>query len=60
VGLGEYCGEGFDRVLADREDLLAPDCERVFFGLRSEDEFLASIPPRFFAGLHPQFFRFVP
>ena len=54
------CGSGYDRVLADREDVLAPDCEKVFFGLGSEDEFLASIPPSFFAGLHPQVFRFVP
>ena len=23
------CGEGFDRVFADRADLIAPDCERV-------------------------------
>jgi hypothetical protein len=42
-------------VLADREDLLAPDCERVFFGLGSEYEFIASIPPSFFEGLHPEF-----
>jgi hypothetical protein len=24
------CGSGFDRVLADRADLIAPACERVF------------------------------
>ena len=23
------CGGGFDRVFADRKDLVAPDCERV-------------------------------
>ena len=54
------CGSGYDRVLADREDVLASDCEKVFLGLGSEDEFLESIPPSFFAGLHPQFFEFVP
>jgi hypothetical protein len=54
------CGEGFDRVLADRKDVLAPDCEKVFFGLGSEDEFIASIPQSFFEGLHPQFMQFLP
>ena len=49
------CGEGFDRVLADRKDVLADDCEKVFFGLGSEDEFIASIPQSFFEGLHPEF-----
>ena len=54
------CGEGFDRVLADRKDVLADDCERVFIGFGSEDEFIASIPQSFFEGLHPQFFQFLP
>jgi Ca2+-binding RTX toxin-like protein len=49
------CGGGFDRVLADRKDLLADDCERVFIGFGSEDEFIASIPQGFFEGLHPEF-----
>ncbi len=49
------CGEGFDRVLADRKDVLADDCERVFIGLGSFDEFFASIPQSFFEGLHPVF-----
>ncbi len=53
------CGSGFDRVLVDRKDVLAPDCEKVFFGLGSEDEFIASIPDSFFAGLHPEFFEIV-
>jgi hypothetical protein len=32
------CGSGFDRVLADRQDLVAPDCEkvRVVHGSRAE------------------------
>lgn len=44
------CGGGFDRVLADRKDVLANDCERVFFGtsLRSENAFFGSFPPRYF------------
>ena len=49
------CGDGFDRVWADREDLVAPDCERVFFGFASEERFFESIPDRFFRGLHPVF-----
>ena len=49
------CGGGFDRVIADRKDVLAPDCEKVFFGFGSEDEFIASIPQSFFEGLHPEF-----
>jgi hypothetical protein len=47
------CGDGFDRVLADRADVVAPDCERVFVGVREIDAFFASIPPSFFEGLAP-------
>jgi Ca2+-binding RTX toxin-like protein len=54
------CGGGFDRVIVDRKDVLAPDCEKVFFGLGSEDEFIESIPQSFFEGLHPQFTQFLP
>jgi Ca2+-binding RTX toxin-like protein len=54
------CGGGFDRVIVDRKDVLAPDCEKVFFGFGSEDEFIASIPQSFFEGLHPQFSQFLP
>jgi Ca2+-binding RTX toxin-like protein len=53
------CGGGFDRVLADRKDVLAPDCEKVLVGFGSADEFTASIPQSFFAGLHPQFEQFL-
>jgi hypothetical protein len=49
------CGEDFDRVIADRKDVLADDCERVFIGFGSEDEFIASIPQSFLEGLHPEF-----
>jgi Ca2+-binding RTX toxin-like protein len=54
------CGGGFDRAIVDREDVLAPDCEKVFVGFGSEDEFIESIPQSFFEGLHPQFFQFLP
>jgi hypothetical protein len=54
------CGGGFDRVLADSEDLVSPDCERVRIVhgsreevLQQEEEFLASIPPSFFEALQP-------
>ncbi len=47
------CGSGFDRVLADRKDVVAPDCERVFVGVAAEEEFRESIPQSFFEGLPP-------
>jgi len=45
------CGDGLDRVLVDRKDLVAPDCEKVFVGLSSSDAFFNSIPESFFEGL---------
>ena len=55
------CGGGFDRMISDRKDLVAPDCERVRIVHGSleevrqqEEEFFASIPPSFFEGL-PRF-----
>ena len=52
------CGGGFDRVLADREDTVARDCERVKIvrGSREEvrdqeDAFFESLPESFLAGL---------
>jgi hypothetical protein len=45
------CGSGFDRVLADRKDMVAPDCEKVSFG--DAEKFYESIPESFFEGLHP-------
>jgi Ca2+-binding RTX toxin-like protein len=42
------CGSGFDRVLADRTDVIAADCERVFFGRRNIDAFFESIPESFY------------
>jgi len=54
------CGGGFDRILADRKDLIAPDCERVRIVRGSfeevkqqEEEFFESIPQSFFEGLPP-------
>jgi Ca2+-binding RTX toxin-like protein len=32
------CGGGFDRVVADTKDLVAPDCERVRRGFTPEKE----------------------
>ena len=50
------CGSGFDRVLADGKDVVAPDRERVFVGLRNADAFDDSIPQSFFNGLNPEIF----
>ncbi len=54
------CGDGFDRVLADRKDVVAPDCERVRITRgtaeevsQQEEQFFASIPQSFFEGLAP-------
>ena len=48
------CGDGFDRVLADRKDTVARDCEKVFVGFDSADRFFESIPANFDEGL-PRF-----
>ncbi len=54
------CGSGFDRVLADRKDTVARDCERVKIVRGSREEvieqqgaFFESIPRSFFRGLPP-------
>src|SRR5215213_5563566 len=47
------CGSGFDRVLADRTDVIAPNCERVFFGRRNIDAYFNSFPESFWEGLPP-------
>ena len=49
------CGSGIDRVLVDRADVLAPDCEKVSIGLAAADKFFNSIPQSFIEGLPPQF-----
>ena len=58
------CGSGFDRVLSDRADRVAPDCEKVVVVhgsvedvLRQFEEFNESIPRSFFRGLPPNPFR---
>ena len=55
------CGGGFDRVLADRKDVVADDCERVrvVHGSRAqvldqEEAFFESLPPS--AALGEEFF----
>ena len=54
------CGGGFDRVVADRKDTVARDCERVKIVrgsreevLEQEEAFFESIPRSFFRGLPP-------
>jgi Ca2+-binding RTX toxin-like protein len=44
------CGSGFDRVAADRKDVIAPNCERVFFGSSTAtmNRFFGSFPSSFF------------
>jgi hypothetical protein len=52
------CGDGIDRVLADRADVVAPDCERVAVGLAAAKELDQRIEEsgfydRIFEGLAP-------
>ena len=47
------CGSGFDRVLADRTDVIADDCERVFFGRGNIGAFFENIPNSYWEGLPP-------
>jgi hypothetical protein len=44
-----------DWVLADRADVVVPDCEKVFIGPAAADEFFDSIPQSFIEGQPPQF-----
>jgi Ca2+-binding RTX toxin-like protein len=50
------CGSGLDRVLADRADVVSPDCEKVFIGPAAADKFFNSIPESFFESLNPEVF----
>lgn len=50
------CGRGFDRVLTDRKDEVAPDCEKVAVGFAAAVELFESIPKSFFDGLNPEYF----
>ena len=52
------CGDGFDRVFADRKDVVAPDCEEVAVGRAAVEEFFERLEERgffdrFFEGLAP-------
>ena len=52
------CGGGFDRVLADRADVVAPDCEKVAVGLAAAKKLDQQIEEsgfydRIFEGLAP-------
>ena len=58
------CGPGFDRVIADRADLVAPDCEKVVVvrgsledHFRQANRFYGSITGSFFRGLPPNPFN---
>jgi len=45
------CGDGFDRVFANRNDVVAPDCERVADRESEFEELFESIPQSFWEGL---------
>jgi Ca2+-binding RTX toxin-like protein len=46
------CGDGYDVVVADRKDMIAPNCEKVLIGPPfNEEEIFAAIPPGFIEGL---------
>ncbi len=52
------CGRGFDRVLADTEDVVAPDCEKVAVRLAAAKELQQQLEDsgfydRIFEGLAP-------
>jgi len=52
------CGGGLDWVFADREDMVAADCERVADRVSEFDEVGNSIPQSFWDGLPPPFAQF--
>jgi Ca2+-binding RTX toxin-like protein len=49
------CGSGFDRVVADRKDVVGDDCERVADRGPEFERLAESIPESFWQGLHPDF-----
>jgi Ca2+-binding RTX toxin-like protein len=49
------CGGGFDRVFADKKDLVASDCERVADTPSEFEQLANSIPESFDEGLPPSF-----
>ena len=52
------CGDGMDWVIADRKDMVAPDCEKVADRGSEFDRVFASIPQSFWEGLPPPFAQF--
>jgi hypothetical protein len=51
------CGSGFDRVLADRKDVVAGDCEKVLV-LRGSVEEVVEREEAFFESLPPAYGEF--
>ena len=49
------CGGGFDWVFADRNDAVAPNCEKVADRYSEFDQVFSSIPQSFWDGLPPPF-----
>jgi Ca2+-binding RTX toxin-like protein len=49
------CGGGFDRVFADKKDLVASDCERVADTPSEFEQLANSVPESFDEGLPPSF-----
>jgi Ca2+-binding RTX toxin-like protein len=49
------CGGGFDRVFADKKDLVASDCERVADTPTEFEQLANSVPESFDEGLPPSF-----
>jgi Ca2+-binding RTX toxin-like protein len=49
------CGGGFDRVFADKKDVVASDCERVADTPSEFEQLANSIPESFNEGLPPSF-----
>jgi hypothetical protein len=52
------CGRGFDRVIVDASDAIAPDCEKVAVGVAAADKLNRQLEnsgyfERFFDGLAP-------
>ncbi len=51
------CGSGFDRVAADRKDVVADDCEEVAVGRAAVDELLSTLGE---TGFLDEFFEALP
>jgi hypothetical protein len=51
------CGSGFDRVAADRKDVVADDCEEVAIGKAEADEIFGPLEE---SGFFDEFFEALP